>query len=421
MSIDPSTSVAPARADRRPAVTVLSGFSPAAVQAAARALLIGADRLLAISHDLTGIRHGIVRRTVRSATALIEQSTVEPVHGCVSCTLRDDVLPTLVRLARTCPDSDLLLVLPPAVEPETVATACARCLVDGAPVTDAVRFDSYVTVVDADRFLGDLASSDDLRDRDLHAADDDHRAVAEVVAHQVEFCDTVILWSRPDTDPVELSRLGTLVHRLAPWAVQVPTGTTHSLDCTGLTALVHGTGRHDPRRPGVLGLALEGRPIAVHAPSPDGVTSIVFESRRPFHPQRWHDALGTLTGDALRGRGQLWIASQPDAVVGFECAGGGVRMDGLGYWLAALPVERWTRTSDDRRLAADLGWDPYYGDRRTVLALIGLRLDAAAITGTLRSCLLTDAELADGMDRWRQLSDPFAGCFPLTGDHAEGN
>ncbi|WP_436535487.1 CobW family GTP-binding protein [Actinoplanes sp. HUAS TT8] len=411
MSIDPITSVAPARADHRPAVTVLSGFSPAAVQAAARAVLLGDDRLLAISHDLTGIRDGIVRRTVRSGTELIEQRTVELVHGCVSCTLREDVLPTLARLARDHPGQDLLLVLPPAVEPEAVATACAN-----HPVTGTVRFDSYVTVVDADRFLDDLASTDDLRDRGMHAADNDHRAVAEVVVHQVEYCDTVILWSRPDTDPLELSRLGTLVHRLAPWAVQVPTGTTNSLDCTGLAALIRRTGRHDPTRPGMLGRALEGRPIAVHDPSPDGVTSVLFEARRPFHPQRLHDSLETLTDEALRGRGQLWIASQPDAVVAFESAGGGVSMVGLGYWLAALPVERWTETSDQRRLAADLSWDPYYGDRRTVLALIGLHLDQAAITELLDSCLLTDAELADGFDRWPALTDPFAGCFPLT-DH----
>jgi hypothetical protein len=187
------------------------------------------DRLLRIAHYLTYIREGVVRRTVRSAAEVIEQSTAGLVHGCVSCILREDVLPTLVWLARTRPGSDLLLVLPPTMEPEAVASVCAHTTVDGTPVTEAVRFDSYVTVVDADRFLDDLASGDDLSHRNLHAADDDHRAVAELVAHQVEFSDTVILWSRPDTDTLELDRVGTLVHRLAPWAIQVPTGTTKSL------------------------------------------------------------------------------------------------------------------------------------------------------------------------------------------------
>jgi G3E family GTPase len=415
VSANPITSALPAPVDSRPAVTVLSGFSPGAVHAAARALLVADDRLLAVSHDLTGLRDGVVRRTVRSADRLLEQTAVELVHGCVSCTLREDVLPTLARLARTRPGSDIVLVLPPAVEPEAVASACAHSLVDGVPVTETVRFDSYVTVVDADRFLDDLGSSDDLRDRDLHAADDDHRAVAEVVVHQVEFSDTVILWSRPGTDTLELNRIGTLVHRLAPWAIQVPVGTSRSLDCTGLTALVRRTGRHNPGRPGLLGLALEGRPIAVHDTDSSEVVSLLFESRRPFHPQRLHDALDELTGEVLRGRGQLWIASQPDTVVSFESAGGGVRMGGLGYWLAALPVERWTETSIDRRIAAELSWDPYYGDRRTVLALIGLNLDTTAATALLSACLLTDAELAAGAETWHTLPDPFAGCFPSTG------
>ncbi|WP_412768209.1 GTP-binding protein [Actinoplanes utahensis] len=85
-----------------------------------------------------------------------------------------------------------------------------------------------------------------------------------------------------------------------------------------------------------------------------------------------HEDLEELTEDALRGRGQLWITSQPDEAVAFEFAGGGVR---LGRWLAALPAERWTETSDQRRLAADLDRDPYHGDRQTVLLLIGLHLD----------------------------------------------
>jgi G3E family GTPase len=343
----------------------------------------------------------------------------------VSCTLREDVLPTLARMARTRPGSDLLLVLPPAVEPEAVAAACAHSTMDD------MRFDSYVTVVDADRFLDDLASTDDLRDRDMHAAEDDERAVAEVVARQVEFCDTIVLWSSPGTDLLELDRLGTLLHRLAPWAVQIPAGGPESgfafadladadlkaTDFAGASEfarLLRRSGRHDPGTPGMIGRALEGRPIGLDDPdAAHGVASILFETRRPFHPSRLDEALEELTSEALRGRGQLWIASQPDTVIGFESGGGGVGLSGLGHWLAALPPSRWTETSDLRRLNADLIWDPYYGDRRTVLVFIGLNLDAYAINSLLNDCLLTDAELAEGFDAWRELPDPFAECFPL--------
>ncbi|MGW4946423.1 GTP-binding protein [Actinoplanes sp. NPDC004185] len=143
---------------------------------------------------------------------------------------------------------------------------------------------------------------------------------------------------------------------------------------------------------------------------------MLFRSRRPFHPVRLHAALGELTTGTLRGRGQLWIASQPDAANGWESAGGGVSLGTLGYWLAALPAERWPETSVLRRMAADVDWDPYYGDRRTVLALVGLDLDAAAVIARLTGCLLTDDEPVDGFETWPGWTDPFAGFFLLTDD-----
>ncbi|GAA0241756.1 CobW family GTP-binding protein [Cryptosporangium japonicum] len=386
----------------RPAVTVLSGFSPAATGAVARRLLVDDPNLLLVVHSIDGLADGTVRRLVRTAAGIVEDVTVELVHGCVSCTLREDVLPTLERLAREHPGRDQLLALPRAIEPEAVASACAHL----PSVTDAVRFDSYVTVVDAAHVLNDLDTTDDLRDRGLHAAPDDHRAVADVVARQLEFADTILTWTSPDTDPLDRVRTATLLRRLVPWAVLI------DADTDDLPAAVRNTHRHDPRLPATQGRALEGYPIGDHAPTGDwGVASLVFESRRPFHPQRLHDALEDLAGMTLRARGHLWIASQADAVLGFEAAGGGIGLGSLGYWLAALPPARWSEASVDRRLTADATWDPYYGDRRTVLAFVGLGLAADALTTLLTHCLLTDEELADGQDTWADLPDPFAGCF----------
>ena len=412
MSSSASTTRSAPPVDQRPRVTVLAGFSAQATAAVGRSLLVTDDRLLLVTHDLTRVRDGVVRRTVRTAGAVLEDGTVELVHGCVSCTLREDVLPTLIRLARQRPDSDILLALPPVIEPEAVAAACAH-----AGAGDVLRFDSYVTVVEAAGFLDDLSSTEDLRDRGLHAADEDRRSVADVVVRQVEYADTLVVWGSPQHHALDDARLTALLHRLAPWAVHLRVGDTPTVDCTALAGRLRGTGRHDPRTPGMLGRALEGFPIGVDDPDGEhGVSSLVFRARRPFHPARLHAALEDLTSEALRGRGQLWIASQPDTAIGWESAGGGIRLGTLGYWLAALPAERWTETSDLRRLAADLDWDPYYGDRRTALVLVGLHLDTAALRDLLDSCLLTDGELADGSDLWRALPDPFAGYFPLTDD-----
>ncbi len=405
--------------DVRTRVTVLTGFFPAATEAVARSLLVTDPSLALLTHDLSEVRDGVVRRTIRTADEILEQGRTEMVHGCVSCTLREDVVPTLIRLSRERPGSDILLALPPVIEPEAVAAACALSTVDGIAVTDLVRFDSYIAVVPVTGVLDDLASTDELRDRGLHAADNDHRGVADVIVRQIEFADTVVLWSNPEADALESARLTALLHRLAPWAVHVHAGDTQTVDCTALAARLLRTRRHDAAVPGMLGRALEGYPVGIHDPEGEnGVNALLFRSRRPFHPQRLHDALDDVSAEALRGRGQLWIASQPDTAIGWESAGGGLLLGNLGHWLAALPRDRWDEASDMRRLAADAQWDPYYGDRHTALAFVGLDLDVAAMSALLQSCLLTDPELAEGMASWPGLPDPFADFFPLDDQHA---
>ncbi|MBL7259873.1 CobW family GTP-binding protein [Paractinoplanes lichenicola] len=400
--------------DPRPRVTVLAGFSSAATAAAARVLLLADPALLLLAHDLSGVREGVVRRSVRDAARVLENAQTRLVHGCVSCTLREDVLPALVRLARERPGRDIVLALPSVVEPEALAAACAA----STEVSEAVRFDSFVTVVEAATFLDDLSSIERLRDRGLHSSANDRRRVADVVSRQVEFADTLLVWDRPGNDAFAAGRVDSLLHRLAPWAVHVRVGSTPSINVTALAASLRHRGRHDPGVPGILARAMCGFPIGIHDPEGEyGVNAMLFRSRRPFHPERLHDALASVAGEALRGRGQAWIASQPDTVIGWESAGGGIVLGGLGRWLAALSEDRRHEASGLRRLAADVDWDPYYGDRQTVLSLVGLGLDVPRTTRLLTACLLDDGELSTGEEAWRHLPDPFAGLLaPATAE-----
>jgi G3E family GTPase len=375
--------------------------------------------LLLVRHDLTGIGDGVVRRVIRSGAGIVSDERVELVHGCVSCIMREDVLPTLARLARTQPDRDLVLMLPEVVEPEAVAAVCAHCLVDGAPITDLVRIDSYVTVVEAEHLLDGLASTDDLRVLGIHAAEDDHRALADVVVRQIEYADTLVLWGQSAEGPFDTSRLSVLLERMAPWAAQVRVD-GDVIDADELSRQLRHTDRHRPETPAVLARGLEGYALGVHEPQSDcGVVSAVFRARRPFHPLRLHDMLEAVNAEVIRSRGHIWLASQPDTVVAWEFAGGGLGMGSLGRWLVSLPDAHWDQASDQRRLAAALDWDPYYGDRHQHLVFIGLDLDPVDLHHTLSGCLLTDAELADGEDTWRSYDDPFAGCFPLVALHTD--
>ncbi|WBB78480.1 GTP-binding protein [Micromonospora sp. WMMD882] len=397
----------------RPSLTVLSGFWPAATFGVARALLAADPALLLVRHDLTGIRDGVVRRVVRSGAGIVEDEQVVLRHGCVSCTLREDVLPTLVRLTRSHPGRDLVLMLPEVVEPEAVAAACACCLVDGAPITELVRVDSYVTVVDAEHLLDALASTDDLTALGIQAAEDDHRALADVVVRQIEYADTLVLWGHSPDGEFDTGRLSVLLQRMTPWATHFRVGGDR-VDATRLNRLLRHTHRHRPETPGVLARGLQGYALGTHEPEPDcGVVSAVFRARRPFHPQRLHDVLEEVNAELVRSRGHFWLASQPDTVIAWEFAGGGLAMGSLGHWLVSLPTDRWDHVDDQRRLAAALDWDPYYGDRHQHLVFIGIDIDPVELHRTLTGCLLTDAELADGEQTWRAYPDPFAGCFPL--------
>ncbi|MFB6392855.1 GTP-binding protein [Polymorphospora sp. 2-325] len=400
-------------ADTRPSLTVLSGFWPAATYAVARALLAADPALLLVRHDLADVGTGSVHRVVRDGASVLEDVRIDLAHGCVSCTLRQDVLSTLARLARSRPDRDLVLMLPEVVEPETVAAACVHCLVDGAPISTLLRVDSCTTVVDAEHLLDALASTDDLKTLGIHAAADDDRALADVVVRQIEYADTLVLWGQSREGPYDTGRLSVLLDRMSPWAAQVHVD-DDIVDAGALSRQLRDTRRHRPDTPRVLARGLEGRVLGTHEPYPDcGVVSAVFRARRPFHPGRLKDRLERINAEAVRSRGHLWLASQPETVVAWDFAGGGLGLGSLGRWLTVLPDAHWNAVPDQRRLAAALDWDPYYGDRHQHLVFIGLDLDPAELHRTLAGCLLTDAELADGEDVWRTYDDPFAGCFPL--------
>ncbi|GAB7045339.1 GTP-binding protein [Catenuloplanes indicus] len=380
----------------RVALTVVSGFRAGATLAAARA--VRAAGALLISYDVSGN----LRRRVSTAAAVLEDVPVTLVHGCVSCTLREELLPLLERLTRTHEGVDLVLVLPEAIEPRMFADAYAH----HHAVHRRLGIGAYVTVADAAHLLDDLDSTDDLADRGLHAADDDRRSVAEVVCHQIEYADTVVLHGEAPGGGLETARLQVLLHRLAPWAahVHLPAG----------SVTPPAVARHDPAAPDPLTRSLEGYAVGADEPAPDcGVVSLLFRARRPFHPRRLHALLERVTGETVRGRGVCWIASQPDTTLVWESAGYAISLCALGHWLDALPAAHLAHAGDRRRLAADVDWDPYYGDRHTQLVFVGVDTDAADLHRDLTACLLTDAELAEGADGWRGWDDPFAGCFPL--------
>ena len=381
----------------RPELLVLTGLSAPGVEATITRIRALDPRVAVLHHDLRRVGRGLVRRRLRTRDSDVT-TTVEPAHGCVSCTLREDLLPQLVALAAPGGPARIVLHLDSALESEHVCWSLLHVPVDGAPVVDAVDLRGVITVVDTRSWFDDATGEAALPERGLSDLGDDGPTVAQVAVGQAEFADLIV---PVDTaDAWELARLDAVLARLTPLADRL------RLDALDDRVFLGSL----PER------ARRGRPHDVHAallrgtPPLDGdcgVRLVLFSARRPFHPERLHDALDVLLDGVVRTRGRIWLATRPEAVLWLESAGGGLQVGHAGDWLDGAGPGAWEAASDERQAIAALGWHPRFGDRAQDLVVLSHAADPDEIDAVLRGALLTDLELAAGEDVWRALPDPF--------------
>ncbi|MEU6187459.1 GTP-binding protein [Nocardia sp. NPDC047038] len=415
------STLVPPGSDRRTPVLVLAGFAGLAAAGVDRAAAVlgAAAGTVVVRHDLTQLREGVVRRTVRTATQ--ETSAVlELAHGCVSCTLRMDLLPLLCTLSQRQSVDRIVLALDPAFEAEAVCRAIEHVVVTGVhgridgPAGRDVRVDAVLTCLDAGVWLADATGDETLAERGLAAAEDD-RTVAQVAVGQVDFADAVlVLGAAADgallvDAAVERGKLAAVLARLVPGApiawVDEPGSVTPALVETLLARVPA-----DSRRGRVFDAhapLLRGRPPLT---SDYGVELVEFAAARPFHPARLHEALDVLFDGVVTARGRLWLATQPDEVVWLESAGGGLRVGGAGRWLAAMPEAERAEAHPERLAMAALRWDERFGDRDVSLSILVHDADPAQIREALHWALVEDDELRlverapERVARWE---DPF--------------
>ena len=369
------------------------------------------DRLLtepgtaALHHDLAEVTSGVVRRRLRVSGRTDHTAVLELAHGCVSCTLREDVLPLVRALARRPGVRRIVLHLDQVLEPEQVCWAVLHVLVDGSTVAGDVTMGGVITVVDAADWLTDAVSEQDVVDRGLAALPDDERTIAQLVVAQAEFADLLVYADEPNrVEGWRRARTDAVLARLTPLAGRIEAA---ALDPAAPLAGLPATARRGvPESP--YATLLRGQPSLR---DDCGVRLFVFTTRRPFHPERLHDAMNLLLDDVVRTKGRIWLATRPDAVLWLESAGGGLQVGYVGEWLAARePAEAeaaWSVADPERRAAAALRWHPRYGDRVQELAVLTCGADPDEIEQGLRRALLTDAEVVAGEGAWRYYPDPF--------------
>ncbi|RKN38633.1 GTP-binding protein [Micromonospora endolithica] len=385
-------------------VTVLSGFLGAGKTSVLNHVLANRDglRVAVIVNDMSEVN--IDAALVRDGGALsrTEERLVELTNGCICCTLRDDLLDEVARLARQGRFDYLLIESSGISEPMPVAATFAFGVEDGQVLDDLARLDTTVTVVDAAGLRGMIEAGESLESRGLAAYEGDDRGIADLLVDQIEFADVLVVNKTDLIGAEELAVVEALLTRLNPAARQVRAVHGH----VAPAEILH-TGRFDLQRaetaPGWVAELNGG-----HVPETEeyGISGIVFRDHRPFHPQRLWDLLtGGLDGyGVVRSKGFLWLASRPDVQALWSQAGPSGQCDPVGVPVAVSG--EWPQDPDERA-ELESRWHPTFGDRQQELVLIGVGLDSAGLRDALHGCLLTDAEVAAGETAWRALPDPF--------------
>ncbi|UVF77179.1 ribosome hibernation factor-recruiting GTPase MRF [Gordonia mangrovi] len=414
---------AEATSDGRTPVVLVTGLDSEVVSRVGDALTadepgVAAGTVL-VHHDLSDVSDGRVARRMSwvDPDGRRRERTVgvKLAHGCVSCTLREDLLPLLRRLHRRSAVRRIVLTLDPILEPERIAWAVAEVVVEGmpgfvdGPASRDVRIEATIACVAEQDWLESATGDTTLAEAGFGPVDDE-RTLAQVAVGQVAFADALVVAGCDPAmrDAWESARLTAVLKRLAPHApimMELPQRPATPLLVARLLAHVSPTSRrgrvdapHDP--------LLRGEPPL---DADCGVRWMEFHADRPMHPARLHDAIDALLDGVVTARGRIWLATQSDEALWLESAGGALQVAHGGRWLAAMSDEDINSVSLERRAMGALRWDADHGDRHTSLVALVHRADVNEIHAALRSACLNEVEFAAGQDFWATFDDPFGG------------
>ena len=387
-------------------VTVLSGFLGAGKTTVLSHILNNRQgkKVAVIVNDMSEINidAGIVKNEVSLNHS--EEKLVEMSNGCICCTLREDLLLEVNKLAKEKKFDYLVIESTGISEPLPVAETFTFADETGVSLSDVARLDTMVTVVDAVNFLKDYEEAKYLKDSGESLGEDDDRSVADLLVDQIEFADILLVSKTDLVESEDIEKLKAILKSLNTHAQILPIS-QGQVDVEE----VLDTGLFDFERaqqaPGWL-KEMRGE----HVPETEeyGIGSFSFIARLPFHPERFHHFLHSTKqyGKLIRSKGIFWLASRHKYAGQWSQAGGIARYGFAGMFWSSVPVNSWPTDEESINTIREQ-WEEPFGDKRQELVFIGQSLDEDAMLKALDNCLLSEEELLKGESYWETLDDPF--------------
>ena len=387
-------------------VTVISGFLGAGKTTILSSILNNrVDKKVAvIVNDMSEIN--IDSSIIQNEVSLnhSEEKLIEMSNGCICCTLREDLLEEVTKLAQQKRFDYLVIESTGISEPLPVAETFTFSDEDGVSLSDVANLDTMITVVDAVNFMKDYEEAKYLKETGESLGDDDERSVADLLIDQVEFADIILISKTDLADLDEIERLKAVIKTLNTKAKIIPIA-HGNIDINE----VLNTGLFDFEKaqyaPGWL-KEMRGE----HVPETEeyGISSFVYEARRPFHPRKFFDFLHSTEqyGKLIRSKGYFWLATRPEFAGQWSQAGGIAHYGFSGMFWKAVPKKNWP---DDKEYLTSIEkqWVEPFGDMRQELVFIGQGLDQKSMIKSLDKCLLNERDVLKGRSYWATLDDPF--------------
>ncbi|MFH6986344.1 GTP-binding protein [Flavobacterium collinsii] len=390
-------------------VTVLSGFLGAGKTTLLNHILHNKEglKVAVIVNDMSEIN--IDAQLVKNEHTLsrTEEKLVEMTNGCICCTLREDLMLEVEKLAKE-DRFDYLLIESTGIS-EPIPVAQTFSFVNEEENIDLSRFsfiDTMVTVVDSFNFFKDFGSAKTLQEQNVSNIENDNRTIVNLLVDQVEFANVIVLNKTDLISEKSLEFLSAFIKKINPVAkiINSVSGKVNPNEIIN-TALFN---YEEAENSAGWIRELEG----IHTPETEeyGINSFVFRDPRPFHPNRlWNFITSDFPTDIIRSKGLLWLASRPEQAINWSQAGGSMKAEGAGVWWASMPLsERMTFNNFvEFQDIIEERWTSNFGDRLNELVFIGQKMKETEILSELKKCLCTADEIADFQDGFFPKNDLF--------------